>query len=1190
MLGRLLRDGGAQVTVLPFNIQDLLELYPPAAGMPFFAEVGGRESHVSRLYARPRLRQAYVAPRDEIERQLAELWKQTLRIDRVGIHDSFFELGGDSVLAAQVVTLAQRTFGVQLDLREAFQGFTIEHLARQLAPALTSRSTPAPEAAGAPIEVSLSFVQERQLFLELLEPMTAVNNLATCLRLDGRLDPASLQRSADVILQRHQVLRSAFTLDQGRSVVRIVPSLRVGLKVVEVEDGPDRMARLQRVANREAGTPFDVTVPPLLRFTLFRLSATEHVLLIVIHHAIADGWSLGVFLRELFTLYHGGKLAPLAMQYADHAARQRRSISDPRMLEQLTFWREALGGELMALDLPIDHARLPRQTFSGGAHRLHLESPLTARLKELGRVHDATLFMVLLAAFKAVLHRYTGQQDLVVGTPTAGRMAADTTDLIGPFINTLVLRTDLSGDPGFGELLDRVRAVALAAYAYQEVPFERLVIELNPARDLSRTPLFQVLFILQNTPWPDVDVPGLKVSRVPVHRGVAAFDLTLEATEGGGGLDAVFEYNRDLFEPETVARLAASWELLLQDAAAHPERRLSELATMSAGDRDLLVTTLNRTEADYPGDCCVHQLFESSVERVPGNLAVQCGGDTVSYEVLEAWANRIAHDLRGLGVGPEVVVAAQLPRSVALVASLLGVLKAAGAYLAIDPDCPADRLEFILHDAGARLLITGEPGAPEGVPRFTDLGRPEGSDVPRWHRAGPPSPDGLTARNLAYLIYTSGSTGQPKGVEVEHRSLVNLLWSLRQVAGIGDGDTLLAVTSVGFDIAALELFLPLITGATVALAPPGMSRDGRALAAALAEPGVRVMQATPATWQLLIRDGWKGQPGLVALSGGEALPPALADQLLDRVAVLWNVYGPTETTVWSTAGRVERGQALISVGRPLANTRLYLLDAERRLVPFGVAGELAIAGDGVARGYRNRPALTARRFVPESVNPAATAGRMFLTGDVARYLPDGSLQVLGRLDDQVKVNGCRIEPDEIAAALCRHPAVHQAAVVAHEAPGGDRVLVAYHVPTGSSPEESGRLRDFLRATLPAYMVPARYVPLARLPLTPSGKVDRRALPLPGPDIGDAPEHPRSPLEEQLAALYTAALGLERVGVDDNFFDLGGGSLQIIEIVARGRDLGLALIPELFFEHQTIAALASHFEAVAAEEPVAGAHA
>jgi amino acid adenylation domain-containing protein len=1195
--GRLLEDGAPQATVLPFDIQQLLDLYPPAAGMPFFDEVGGRESHVSRLYARPRMRQGYVAPRNELERQLADLWKQTLRIDQVGVHDSFFELGGDSVLAAQVVALAQRTFGVPLDVREAFQAFTIAHLAERLASSLTPTAAPpltpaaAPSAKPAapvsePDEVPLSFVQERQLFLELLEPMTAANNLAMGLHLEGRLDLDALRRSADTILERHHVLRTGFTLDVGTPRAAIAASLHVALEVVDIPPLPNRLQAVHRLATQEAGTPFDLSAPPLLRVRLFRLSETEHVLLLVIHHGIADGWSLGVFLRELFTLYRGGSLPGLPLQYADYAAAQRRSIDEPRLRKQLAFWKEQLGGELPVLELPIDRPRPPRQTFSGAVHRLRIPPPLTERLRQLGRSRDATLFMTLLAAFKAVLSRMTGQLDVLVGTPVAGRLTPELMDLIGPFINTLVLRTDLSGNPNFNQLLDRVRRVALAAYAHQDLPFERLVAELKPPRDLSRTPVFQVLFVHQNTPWPDVDTLDLTTQRLPVERGAAQFDLTVEVTESAGGLDAMFEYNSDLFDRETIAGLGKAYELLLQDAVADPGRAVSELAVITAEERTNLVTALNRTAAPYPRDHRVEQLFAAQVRRVPARAAVECDGDVVSYEALDAWSNRIAHDLREAGVGPGVVAAVLLDRSAELVAALLAVLKAGGAYLPIDPDCPADRLDFIVRDAGARLLLTTTSGSLGGIARFSSLARPDSAEIRRWLQAGPPPLDGAGAENLAYLIYTSGSTGRPKGVEVEHGSLVNLLCSLGSIVDLEEGQALVAVTSIGFDIAALEVFLPLIRGATVIMATRAVTRDGQALAAALAEPRVRAMQATPATWEMLLRSGWQGRPGLTALCGGEALPPVLANRLGERVGVLWNMYGPSETTIWSSAGKVERGEEPISVGRPLANTRLYILDSEQRLVPFGAVGELAIGGHGVARGYRNLLELTTARFRPDPfVESAEPRARLFLTGDRARYLKDGKVQLLGRLDDQMKVNGYRIEPGEIEAALCRHPGVRQAAVVLQEGAKGSLVLVAYYVPAGAN-EDSCRLRGFLRDALPAYMIPLRCIALGELPLTPSGKVDRRALP---PLVSDSLSPSRgaeSVLEQRLASWYAAALGLDRVGVDENFFDLGGGSLQIIEIISRARDEGLALTPELFFEHQDIAALASHLEVAGESHPVA----
>ncbi len=1191
-LGRALGAGVAQLAVLPFDVASLLELYPAAAALPFFAEVGGGAARVGRLYARPDLRQEYLAPRTEVERRLAELWRQTLRIDRVGVRDSFFELGGDSVLAGQIVAAAHRAFGVRLDVREAFSAFTIEELARRIETADAGGPiVPRPPGSG---PGPLSFVQERQLFLELLEPRTAVNHLAVCVRLTGALDLERLRASANRVAARHETLRTSFDL-RGRPAAVIAPALEVDLGLVDlglVALGPadpgmgdpggreaDRADEALRLATLEARRPFDLEAAPLWRVRIYRLTAASHLLLVAVHHTVADGWSLGVFLEELLAGYRAltdpaaPALPPPPIQYGDFAAWQRRTMDGPAAARQLDYWRRQLGGELPVLDLATDRPRPARQTFAGAGHRCRLDAGLAGALRALGRRHDATPFMTLLAGFLALLHRWSGQDDLVIGTPTAGRTQPETAGLIGAFINTLALRGDLSGDPSFAELLRRVRATALAAYAHQDLPFEKLVAELRPPRDLSRTPVFQALVTLHNSPLPALEIPGLSLELVPIERGAAAFDLELTATETAGGLDAVFDYNTvfnyntDLFDPATIERLAEAFRRLLAGAVERPETPVSALAVMSEAERRHLVAGLNRTGADYPRERRVGELFDAQAARTPDALAVVCGAAALSYRELDRRASALAAELRRLGVGPGDRVGVRVERSLDLSAALLAVWKTGGAYLPIDPGTPAERVAFLLGDAGARAVLTGGGRAPVAAETVAAAGgkvAAAGGGAPR------PGPD-----DLAYVVYTSGSTGRPKGVGVTHRALVNLLWSMRALLGPAPGDRLLAVTSVSFDIAALELFLPLVAGAAVVVADEETRVDPRRLRDAVAAHRVRFLQATPAAWRLLFAGGWAGSPGLVALCGGEPLPPDLADRLLEHVESLWNVYGPTETTVWSSAARVRRGRP-ITIGEPLANTRLYVLDRRCRPAPIGAAGELYIGGDGVSPGYLGRPGLTALRFVPDPLaEPGGEPGRLFRTGDRARRRADGSLELLGRLDGQVKIHGVRVEPGEVEAALVRHPGVGAAAVVAHRGAGGHRALLAAFVPAGEPAPLPRQLRDFLRDLLPAALVPAAFVALPALPLTPAGKIDRRALAALAPaPPGPAFVAPRTPLEEALAGISAQVLGIDRVGVDDNFFDLGGGSIQILEFIVRAAAGGVELTPEAFFEHQTTAELAA----------------
>jgi amino acid adenylation domain-containing protein len=1176
-LGRVLRDEGVQQTVLPFDIASLLELYPTAARMPFFSLVGGQASHVSRWYNRPSLRQEYVAPRNEVEQRLADLWRQTLRIDRVGVRDSFFELGGDSVLAAQLVTSIHQAFRVRIDVREAFRAFTIEHLAERIATSGHSPSIPARHRREGP--VPLSFVQERQLFLELLEPLTAVNNLSLCLRIDGPLDVGRLERSANQLVARHDVLRTSFATSRGIPVATIAATVGIPLEVVDLEGAPpDPLAEALRLARVEAEHPFALDEVPLLRVRLYRLAAECHVFLVVIHHAIADGWSLGVFLREIFSGYQATESTaaqrPLPIQYADFAAWQRDAIAGPLYQQQLDYWRGRLGGELPILDLPTDHSRSPRQTFSGATHRFSLPLELARTLKELSRREDATPFMALVAGFAALLHRWCGQDDLVIGTPTAGRTHPETDSLIGPFINTLALRVDGSGDPSFTDLLRRVRAVALEAYQHQDLPFEKLVAELRPQRDLSRTPVFQALFVLQNSPLSPAEVPGLSFAHLPIDRGTAAFDLTLTATETAQGIDCAFEYNTDLFARPTIERLGGTYRRLLLNAAATPEERLSHLKILSEVERDRLIRELNETEAEYPRDAFVPELFEAQAVRTPDAAAVICGGHVTTYGGLQHRMDEIAGDLRRFGVGVQDRVAVLLERSSDLVATLLAVQKIGAVYLPIDPGTPPERIAFMLRDATVHTLVTD--GSRSGLELDSvDVYRTDQERLAGWPRPASSAREIPSAQSLAYVIYTSGSTGHPKGVAIRHGALVNVLWSMRQRLDLQPSDRLLAITSISFDIAGLELYLPLLVGATVVVATQEMLASSTQLQAAIANHGVTVMQATPAGWRMLLQGGWRGAPSLVALCGGEPLGVELAAQLLARVGSLWNLYGPTETTIWSAGGKVSRGRRPITIGQPIANTELYVLGRNLEPVPLGAVGELYIGGEGVSPGYVNRPELTRERFVPDPFGrPGRSGGQLFRTGDRARRGADGSIEVIGRLDDQMKINGFRIEPAEIESALSRHASVHEAAVVAREASGSGRNLVAYIVASREPVPEKAELRGYLRAVLPAYMVPTTFVVLPSLPRTQAGKIDRRALMArPEPPSDPVQAAPNSPLERKLAATVGQVLGLPRVGIHENFFDLGGGSIQIMEIIAHGKADGLHLTPEVFFEHQTIAELA-----------------
>lgn len=1051
----------------------------------------------------------------------------------------------------------------------------------------------------------LSFPQQRQLFLELLEPGTAVNNLSICLELVGALRVSVLTESANRVLDRHEASRTRFVMDRGIPFPEQASSVQVTLPVVDLQNFPEseRIHNALGRARTEALTPFDLTRAPLLRIRIYRLAPERHILFVLVHHSIGDGWSLGVFLRDLSAFYESiivgaqAHLPDLPIQYSDYAHWQRKLTDSDHFETALSYWKKRLSGAPPLLELPVDHARGARQTFAGATHHLMLNSELTSALKEFSRKADVSLFMTLLAAFHVLLYRYSGQEDVSVGTPIAGRSRPEVQHLIGVFINTLVIRIEMDGDRSFLELLRSVRDVALGAYAHQDLPFEALVAEVNPKRDLSRTPLFQVMFNLQSPIMPNLELPGLSVRPLPFESGTSQFDLTFIMAEQDGSLVGSVEYNSDLFEPGTIARMAASFSLLLEDAVDDPNKPLSRMRVLSETEERRLVAALNHTARDYPRNKCVHELIEAQVERTPDEVAVIYEETRLTYRELDLRANNLAAHFRQLGVGPGVPVGIYMHRSADLLTSLLGTLKAGGAYVPLNPDDPARRVAFVLADAGAKVLLA-ESGVdlPEGHDcRVVHLGD-HGSTGQSTENGSPGQFTGergsgsarATPESTAYIIYTSGSTGRPKGVVVSHRSLVNFLWSMARRPGLRQGDALLAVTSPSFDIAALELFLPLIVGGTVVVASQSTVRDPLRLAESMVEHGVGVMQATPATWRMMVDSGWPGRPGLKALCGGEALSPELADSLLERVGSLWNLYGPTETTVWSAVKRVRNRSDVATVGDPIANTQLYVLDDQFHPVPPGVKGELYIGGDGLARGYVNDAALTATKFLPSPfLAGVADGARLYKTGDGARYLPDGQIELLGRLDNQVKIQGFRIELGEVESTLIEHPLVRQAVVTARAEKPGDLRLVAYFVPDRQAAPRTDDLRAFMTDTLPAYMVPGAFVSLDEFPLTSNGKIDRGALPAPDgarPVLGKDFVAPRDELEKSLAQIYESVLGIDRIGIHDNFFDIGGGSIQILEIILHAQSARLTLSPEMFFEFQTVAELAAMIHGNAVESP------
>ena len=1047
----------------------------------------------------------------------------------------------------------------------------------ELVALLETLSSPPPPISSIPRTdpLPVSFAQQRMWFLHQMDRHNPAYNMALALWLSGPLDVEALELSLQTIVQRHESLRTTFPAVEGEPVQVIVPMVSVSLPVHEIEGTEQNSeTEVESKMNRLAREPFDLATGPLFRARLWRLAADHHAVMLTMHHIVSDGWSVGVLFRELATLYEGytaggePRLSPLAAQYADFSQWQRERLSGDLLEAQVDYWSHQLAGA-PALELPTDHPRPVTRSFRGGTVETHLPSRPTEALDEFSRRQQVSPFMVLLAAYAILLHRYTDQDDLIIGAPIANRTHEDTEGVIGCFINTLPLRVDLSGNPTFLALLDQVKQVAYGAYEYQELPFEKLVEELHPDRNADRSPFIETILNFDNTPSSARDVRrvgALTLQMRPVDTGTAKFDLTLFIARRSDGMTATIEYSHDLFERATIRRMLTHFETLLERLVADPTQPIGAVSFLDETERHQLVVDWNATEAAYPDAQTLPQLFARQVARTPAAVAVVCEGKSLTYDALNARANQLARRLQQLGVGRGTLVGLYLGRSVDLLVGLLGIVKAGGAYVPLDPIYPSDRIAYILEDAQATVLVTHQPLANDlpahlqtvvldtEAPTLATL---DGADL------GPVA----HPEDLAYVIYTSGSTGKPKGVMIEHRTLVNFLTAMQQRPGLDETDVVVAVTTVSFDIAALELFGPLLVGAQVVLATARDAADGARLAQLLDTAQATLLQATPATWHLLLEAGWTGRTTLRMLCGGEALPRDLAHQLLDKGAALWNMYGPTETTIWSAIDQVTRDADPISIGRPIANTQCYVLDRYQQPVPAGATGELWIGGDGVARGYFGRPELTAEKFIPDPFRPGPET-RLYRTGDLARYLPDGRLECLGRTDHQVKIRGFRIELGEIEAVLADHPGVQAAVVIPHDHGAGDTRLLAYVINDPHDDPTVTDLRRFARESLPEYMVPSAFAMVEAFPLTPNGKIDRRALAAlntPAAEATSAFVAPATPMEQRVAAIWQDVLGIAHVGRHDNFFDLGGHSLLAMKAIARlEQDTGQSLNPREMF--------------------------
>ncbi|MGA9381054.1 MAG: amino acid adenylation domain-containing protein [Phormidium sp.] len=1133
----------------------------------------------------------YEPPRTPIEEILVNLWGQILNLNLVGIHDNFFALGGHSLIATQLMSRLRSHLQVELPLQSLFEAPTVAELAYligQLKQQNSQLALPSIFKRKNNSDLPLSYAQTRLWFIDQFEPNSGLYNISAALRLVGMLNVTALEGSFQEIVQRHEALRTNFINLEGQAAQIIYTETNWKLLVVDLKELPTNQQEITvtELVQQQAIQPFDLANDALLRASLIKLSETEHILILCMHHIVNDGWSIGVFVKELAELYNAyaqgqpSPLSPLPIQYADFALWQREWLQGEVLQTQLSYWKEQLADVPSLLSLPTDRPRKAVQTFVGAHREFELSAELTEKLTQLSQERGVTLFMTLLAGFKTLLYRYTGESNILIGTPIANRNQSEIEGLIGFFVNTLVLRTNLSEDPSFIELLDRVRQVSLAAYTHQDLPFEMLVEALQPKRSLSYSPLFQVMFVLQNAPVSQLELEGLAISPIEVENAIAKFDLTLSMENTPNGLVGLWEYNTDLFDGNTIERMTGHFLTLLSAIIANPQERISQLSLLMEAEQQQLIEW-NHTQIDYPLDKSLHQLFEEQCLRTPDAVAVVFESKQLTYQELNNRANQLAHYLRSLGVGADVLVGICVERSLEMLVGLLGILKAGGAYVPLDPNYPTERLAFMLSDSQVSILLTQE----NLVKKLPQLELHLISLDADWEIIAQQSQSNIFSQvgveNLAYVIYTSGSTGKPKGVQITHFGVTNFLHSMKQELGITESDILLAVTTICFDIAALELYLPLLVGAQVVLVPREQTVDGVKLSAKLLESGATIMQATPATWRLLLAAGWQGNPGLKILCGGEALAGSLSMALLVRSECLWNVYGPTETTIWSTIYEVKSSEGATdfldfseSIGRPIANTEIHILDSFLQIVPIGVVGELYIGGAGLARGYLNQPELTNEKFIPNPFSKEPNS-RLYKTGDLARYQSDGNIEYLGRIDNQVKIHGFRIELGEIEAVLNQYPQVQTSVVIADEDVLGDRRLVAYTVTETETTITTNELRQYLKAKLPDYMVPSAFVMLEFLPLTPNGKIDRRALPTPDfyPN-SDTYVSPRNPVELKLAQIWSKILKLDNVGVKDNFFGLGGHSLLTPYLIAQikqhfNQDISLAT----FFQNPTIEQLA-----------------
>lgn len=1128
------------------------------------------------------------------EELLLGIWHEVLKTGQIGLDDSFFGMGGHSLLATQVMSRVQEVWNVELELRTLFEQPTIRALGQWLDDRLSqnvqqqSHPTlqPRVETAGRAL---LSYGQQRLWFLERLTPGGSLYNVQLAIRLHGDLRLEALEWSLNEIVRRHEVLRTRFVLeDDGPvQVVEAMQPLALPLEDISVLEYELQEAAVTEAISREAQRGFDLETGQLIRALVIRLSDDHHVVCLTMHHIVCDGWSTAIFVREvsqLYTAYIQGEASPLPdlpLQYADYAVWQREWLSGERLEAELDYWRRQLAGAPVRLELPTDRARPAVQTSRGAVARAIWDSKLVDATRELSQKHGATQFMTLLTVLKILLYRYSGQSDIVVGSPIAARTRRETEGLIGFFINTVALRSQVSGTASFAELVRQEREVCLGAYAHQEVPFEKLVEELNPERELSHAPIFQVMLTLHNMPIGTLEMANLSFGSVEVPVQGAKYDLTIRLVEVGGALNCSVEYNADLFEGQTIESFTKRLERLLQAVIAEPQQQVALLPLLDEAERRQLLSDWNRTAADYPQHVCIQYLFEEQAERKPTAVAVKFGDASLTYQELNRRANHLASLLVENGVGPEIKVGLLAERSLEMVVGILGILKAGGVYVPLDPLYPRERLSFMAQDARVALMLTQDklmPGlADQQVPWMAiDQAWPDSSEPVTRN----PTPQ-LDGNNLAYMIYTSGSTGQPKGVMISHHNLVHST-AARELYYRQPVKSFLLLSSFAFDSSVAGIFWTLINGGTLVLPSLDFERDLVGLAGLIEAHEVTTLLCLPSLYSLLLQSSLVEQLRSleVVIVAGEACGPGLIEQHQELLpgTRLFNEYGPTEATVWSSVFEIKGEMAgqNVSIGRPIPNSQIYVLDERLEVAPVGIPGELYIGGDGLSRGYQQQPDLTALKFVPHPFSQQAGA-RLYETGDKGRFLADGNIEFLGRVDNQLKLRGYRIELGEIESAIAAHPAIAVVAVISREDEPGNIRLVAYYVVANESVLRHSDLRVYLRDRLPEYMVPSAFMRVDALPLTPNGKLDRRALPKPAMQREELNTNfvpPTDQLEVLISEIWSELLQVKEVGIHDNFFELGGHSFLIIRVHDRLQKKLARTFPLLsVFEHPTIQTLA-----------------